>query len=281
MADFRQLHTRTWADTWFCNLKPEYKLFFIYLFSNERASAVGLYELPIRNMSFETGLDRDVIQKGLEVFIKADKVLYDFETSLVWVKNMHKYQTNSSSKLMARIAADIKAAPNCRLKEDAIAWFRENTNLIHQRYGIDRVSIPNPQNADETETETETETERDTDTETEDEQKPAAAASSENPFTIYENNIGPMTPIIAEKIKLAEKDYPAAWILEAIKIAVERNKRNWRYIEGILNSWQTEGKDNGKSRTEKKQEAIIPRETELMRRQRLGLVGVGNGAKNL
>lgn len=275
MADFRQLHTRTWADTWFCNLKPEYKLFFIYLFSNERASAVGLYELPIRNMSFETGLDREVIQKGLEVFIKADKVLYDFDTSLVWVKNMHKYQTNSSSKLMARIAADIKAAPSCSLKENAIAWFRENTNLLHPRYGIDRVSIPNPQRDDETETETE----RDTETETETEQKTDAASSFENPFTVYENNIGAMTEIIAEKIKLAEKDYPPAWIPEAIKLAVVRNKRNWGYVEGILSRWKTEGKDNGKPKTGKKQEELIPVETELMRRQRLGLVGVGNGAK--
>ncbi len=44
MADFRNIHTHIWKDAWFCELQPDEKLLFIYLFSNERASVCGMYE---------------------------------------------------------------------------------------------------------------------------------------------------------------------------------------------------------------------------------------------
>jgi DNA replication protein len=64
-----------------------------------------------------------------------------------------------------------------------------------------------------------------------------------NIFTLYEENIGPLTPMIADMLRDAEKTYSERWIVEAIRIAVEANKRSWRYIEAILRRWQGEGKD--------------------------------------
>jgi DNA replication protein len=61
-------------------------------------------------------------------------------------------------------------------------------------------------------------------------------------FTLYEQNIGPMTPMISENLRDFEASYPAGWLEEAIGIAVTRNKRNLKYIEGILKRWQTEGR---------------------------------------
>jgi len=66
-----------------------------------------------------------------------------------------------------------------------------------------------------------------------------------NLFTLYEQNIGPLTPLIGDILRQAERDYPLAWIKEAIQIAVEQNKRSWKYIEAILRRWQAEGKDSG------------------------------------
>jgi DnaD/phage-associated family protein len=66
-----------------------------------------------------------------------------------------------------------------------------------------------------------------------------------NIFTLYEQNIGMLTPIIAEELKEAERLYPASWIEDAFKEAVELNKRNWRYISRILERWAAEGKDDG------------------------------------
>ena len=64
-------------------------------------------------------------------------------------------------------------------------------------------------------------------------------------FTLYEKNIGMVTPIIAEEMKEAEKLYPASWIQDAFKEAVDLNKRSWRYISRILERWAAEGKHDG------------------------------------
>jgi DnaD/phage-associated family protein len=64
-------------------------------------------------------------------------------------------------------------------------------------------------------------------------------------FTLYEQNIGMLTPMIAEELREAEKLYPVAWIKDAIKEAVSLNKRNWRYIARILERWSSEGKSSG------------------------------------
>ncbi len=64
-----------------------------------------------------------------------------------------------------------------------------------------------------------------------------------NIFELYEQNIGIITPMLAEILKNTESSYPAAWIEEAIELAVQNNSRRWRYIEAILRKWKENGRD--------------------------------------
>lgn len=64
-----------------------------------------------------------------------------------------------------------------------------------------------------------------------------------NAFRLYEENIGALTPLLADMLKEAETLYPTAWFEEAFEIAVGRNVRNWKYIEAILRRWKENGKD--------------------------------------
>ena len=68
-----------------------------------------------------------------------------------------------------------------------------------------------------------------------------------NIYSLYEQNIGILTPIVAEKIGEAEQRYRLGWIEEAISEAVSLNSRNWRYISRILERWETEGKEEDTS----------------------------------
>jgi DnaD/phage-associated family protein len=71
------------------------------------------------------------------------------------------------------------------------------------------------------------------------------AQDKPNIFTLYEENVGLLAPIMVEKLKEAEELYPSPWIEEAFTIAVTHNKRSWHYISGILRRWAAEGKDHG------------------------------------
>lgn len=65
-----------------------------------------------------------------------------------------------------------------------------------------------------------------------------------NIFLLYEQNVGLMTPLIADQLRDMEKSYPPDWIDEAFTVAVSRNARALRYIQAILKRWETEGKDD-------------------------------------
>jgi len=80
-----------------------------------------------------------------------------------------------------------------------------------------------------------------------------------NIFKLYEENIGPLTPLIADALKDAEKTYPADWIAESVELAVKNNKRNWRYCEAILKRWKEEGRAEKQDRrdTEKDRHRYI------------------------
>ncbi len=73
-------------------------------------------------------------------------------------------------------------------------------------------------------------------------------AEKPNIFNLYEENIGPLTPMIAETLKDAEDTYPYQWIEDGVRIAVENNVRRWSYVEAILKRWQEGGRDERKDR---------------------------------
>jgi DnaD/phage-associated family protein len=73
---------------------------------------------------------------------------------------------------------------------------------------------------------------------------PSSSPPTERPnvFRLYEENIGPLTPMIADALRDAEATYHPEWIAEAIELAVKNNKRNWKYCEAILKRWKDEGR---------------------------------------
>lgn len=71
--------------------------------------------------------------------------------------------------------------------------------------------------------------------------------------TFYEQNIGSITPVVAENIHTALEAHPEDELMLAIRKAVEANARSWNYIAAILRRWATEGRpeelDDGRDGT--------------------------------
>ena len=68
-----------------------------------------------------------------------------------------------------------------------------------------------------------------------------------NIFVLYEQNIGLLSPLIADHLKDAADKYPQDWVEAAFREAVQHNKRNWSYISAILRRWETEGRQQWKA----------------------------------
>ena len=80
----------------------------------------------------------------------------------------------------------------------------------------------------------------------------ASPAKRPNIFELYEDNIGLISPILADELKDAQATYPTEWIEDAFKIAVENNVRKWSYIRAILDRMASAGRDDGRGQSQEK-----------------------------
>ena len=62
-----------------------------------------------------------------------------------------------------------------------------------------------------------------------------------NVFALYEHHIGPLTPLVAEQLRHAERSYPRDWVEQAILRAAHYSRHSWRYVEAILTRWERAG----------------------------------------
>lgn len=116
MAKNRIINTKFWTDGYVLDeLNPIDKLLFLYLITNPYTNICGVYELPLKMMAVETGIDRENIEKViLPRFEKDGKILY--RNGWVAIKNFQKHQNQNSPKIQKGIEEAIKNAPH-ELKE--------------------------------------------------------------------------------------------------------------------------------------------------------------------
>ena len=73
-------------------------------------------------------------------------------------------------------------------------------------------------------------------------------AGRPNIFSLYEQNVGMLTPLLVDELRDAEQAYPSDWVEAAFREAVSMNKRSWKYIRAILERWRSEGRSDETSR---------------------------------
>jgi len=100
----RYVNTRFWNDGYVSELDPIEKLLFIYFITNEHTNISGVYELPIKVVAMETGIDKSMIEKILPRL--KDKIGY--VKGYVVVKNFIKHQETGSELVKKGIVNCLK-----------------------------------------------------------------------------------------------------------------------------------------------------------------------------
>lgn len=90
MAMGRIVNTHFWKDSYVIDLDPTEKLLFLYFLTNPRTTLAGVYEISLREVAFDTGIDKDMVQKILDRFC-VDGKMY-FEKSWLVLNNFIKHQ---------------------------------------------------------------------------------------------------------------------------------------------------------------------------------------------
>jgi hypothetical protein len=127
MAIYRKIHVSFWADPFIMDLTPNQKFFYLYLLTNDKTKQCGIYELPVRQIVFDTGFTEDEVKKLINHFVAANKIKYSANFREIALKNWNRYNGSESPKVFECLCNEIE-----HVKDD---------KLIEYVYSIDRVSI--------------------------------------------------------------------------------------------------------------------------------------------
>lgn len=97
-ANYRSIERKIWQDKKIKALSLESKLLFIYLITNNQSHYSGIYYLPLELIIRE--FPQFTIKKiniAILELISSQLIYYDDENSVVWIKNMARYQCKGSS----------------------------------------------------------------------------------------------------------------------------------------------------------------------------------------
>lgn len=111
----RMIDTGTWDDPWFADLEPDAKLVFLYLLTNRRSTAAGAFEITLRAMAFETGIDQKRI--GAILKILSSRVEWWPEHQIIWVRNFFKHQAANDNfhKSAQGVVRDLPLEVQCAI----------------------------------------------------------------------------------------------------------------------------------------------------------------------
>lgn len=90
MAKNRYVDTKFWIDTYIINLDPIEKLLFLYALTNPHTNIAGIYEISIKQIAFDTGIDKEMVEKIFQRFEKDHKML--FKDGWIVIANFINYQ---------------------------------------------------------------------------------------------------------------------------------------------------------------------------------------------
>ncbi len=102
------VNTRFWIDDYISNLDPIEKLLFLYFLTNPSTDICGVYELPLKNIALDTGLDKEMVVKIVNRFSTDGKIFY--KNGWVGIKNFAKHQA-MNPKVKMGIEIGLAKAP--------------------------------------------------------------------------------------------------------------------------------------------------------------------------
>ena len=90
----RYVNTELWSDSKFADdFSPEDKYFWLMLLTTRYGNLSGCFEFSIKQMSKESGLNVEVIEKIIKRFINSYKMIdYNNDTKEILILNWYRYK---------------------------------------------------------------------------------------------------------------------------------------------------------------------------------------------
>ncbi|MGR9544858.1 DnaD domain-containing protein [Priestia megaterium] len=237
MAKYRQVHTTFWQDPKVLEeMTPEDKYFYLYLLTNPNTTQIGVYQITKKQMAFDLGYSTESINSLLHRFITLHKLIkYNEQTRELAILNWGKYNLHKAGKpVIDCVNKELKEVKDKTLLLDIMKHIPNDSVLqAFSRHVDDTYNDTSTWRGQEKEEEKEEEKEKE-------EKKKKGSPTA---FEFYEENFGLLSSHLIQEINAWLNDFNGNHevVIEALKISVERNKRNWGYTKAILKDWYSKG----------------------------------------
>jgi DnaD/phage-associated family protein len=213
---------------------------------------------PLQQMGWILHINHDQLQHELQCLSEIGIVHFDPEIERWVVTNFAERQRASSTAERVRRYRNVKKLAMENAKTEGENVTKDVTNHVTNRYINRYQDIKN------------TDINKVVVVVKDDAANSQVSPEVQQAFQAYHKEIGPMTPLISEKVIAAVDDYGVDWVTAAISEAAISNARNWRYVEGILKNWKVNGfrapkKQHNHSRPSKRQQ-VHEKNAEVVRK---------------
>lgn len=241
MAIYRNVSLSFWEDNKIVDdFTYKDKYFLLYLLTNPHTNLIGCYEISVKQMSNELGLDKSEVEELLTRMEQVHQVIfYAGETKEILIKNWHKYNWTKSEKLLKKVESLTKYIKSKKLRnymEEILKKYMVSIGYPYPRYTSVSVSVSdsdlninnniNINNLDNS-----------TKLNNLDNKEELIFS---NIFSTIEKNFGrTIAPLECDVIKSwVDNNISEELIVYATQIAVCNNACSIKYIDRILEGWQ-------------------------------------------
>ncbi len=119
MGKQRMVNTKFWVDNYVSNLDPIEKLLFLYFLTNPATNICGIYELPVKNIAVDTGIEQDMVLRVLKRFSRDNKMNYI--DGWVCMKNFISNQNQNSHTVITGIQRALDEIPD-KIRNELIGY---------------------------------------------------------------------------------------------------------------------------------------------------------------
>lgn len=99
----RSVLTEFWDDAYIMDLEPDAKYLFLYLLTNSRTNMLGIYELPVRKIVNDTGLEKEKVESLLKGFEMVGKAFH-MDNHIILINFQKHQKLNGNMKTSALTA---------------------------------------------------------------------------------------------------------------------------------------------------------------------------------
>ena len=243
MAIYRNVALSFWEDNKIVDdFTYKDKYFLLYLLTNPHTNLIGCYEISVKQMSNELGLDKSEVEELLTRMEQVHQVIfYAGETKEVLIKNWHKYNWTKSEKLLKKVESLTKYIKSKKLRNYMEEILKKYMVSIGYPYTMDTsvsvsvsvsdsdLNINNNININNLDNSTKL---NNLDNKEE--------LIFSNIFSTIEKNFGrTIAPLECDVIKSwVDNNISEELIVYATQIAVCNNACSIKYIDRILEGWQ-------------------------------------------